>query len=174
MRRREKVWLLGLVAATMAVGCNRPIGPSPETAGGADKSTYLLRDEPPGAKSVQAARKECQDGDEVVVAGRIGGEAKPWIEGRAGFWIVDGSLKSCDQNNENCETPWDYCHMAKEELRKNMATVKIVDEQGRTVPVDARHLLGVKELQTVVVKGRAKRDEQGNLTILGTGLYARP
>jgi hypothetical protein len=40
--------------------------------------------------------------------------------------------------------------------------------------VDARELLGVKELQTVVVKGKAKRDEQGNLTVLASGVYPRP
>jgi hypothetical protein len=106
--------------------------------------------------------------------GRIGGDKKPWIDGRAGFWIVDASLKSCDQNDENCETPWDYCHMPKEELRRHVATVKVVDDQGATVSVDARELLGVKELQTVVARGKAKRDEQGNLTVLASGVYPRP
>jgi len=31
----------------------------------------------------------------------------------------------------------------------------------------------VKELQTVVVQGIAKRDEAGNLTVQATGLYVR-
>jgi hypothetical protein len=174
--RIHRVWLLGLAVAIFPTGCGQGIKPTGAETPARDEggARYLLGEEPPGAMTVLAARKECKDGDDVVVMGRIGGEVKPWIEGRAGFWIVDGSLKSCDQNNESCPTPWDYCHMPKEELRPNLATVKVVDEQGRTVPVDARKLLGVKELQTVVVKGRAKRDDQGNLTILTTGLYMRP
>jgi hypothetical protein len=177
MRHHEKVWLPGLLAVTLLIGCHpnsEPTGKSPVSASEADSARYLLKDEPAGAKAVRAARQECKDGETVVVVGRIGGDPKPWIEGRAGFWIVDASLKTCEENQENCPTPWDYCHMGKDDLRQNMATVKIVDDQGRTVPVDARRLLGVKEMQTVVVKGQASRDEQGNLTVLGTGLYVRP
>ncbi len=38
---------------------------------------------------------------------------------------------------------------------------------------DARELLKVKELSTVVVKGKAKRDDAGNLTILASGVYVK-
>ena len=54
-----------------------------------------------------------------------------------------------------------------------MVEHKFVDEQGQTVAVDARELLGLKESQMVVVQGKAKRDEQGNLTVLAEGLYVR-
>src|SRR5262249_43568391 len=139
------------------------------------KENYLLTDEPNGAKGVIEARKDAKDGDEVVVLGRIGGNARPWVEGRAAFWIGDDSLKACkDTQDDDCPTPWGYCCTPKEELVKAMATVKVVDEQGQTVAKDARELLGVKELQTVVVRGRAKRDEEGNLTVLVAAVYARP
>jgi hypothetical protein len=165
---------MSLLFAIWAAGCSDNNKPGPSSPGRDDgNNVYLLKEEPSGAKTVQAARKECRDGDDVVVIGRIGGDAKPWIDGRAGFWIVDESLKTCIENQEECPTPWDYCHVPKEELRKYMTTVKFVDEEGRTVPVDARQLLGVKEMQKVVVKGRAKCDEQGNLSILATGLYIR-
>jgi hypothetical protein len=38
---------------------------------------------------------------------------------------------------------------------------------------DARDLLNVKENELVVVSGRAKRDDAGNLTVLATGVYVR-
>lgn len=38
---------------------------------------------------------------------------------------------------------------------------------------DARELLKVKELSTVVVKGKAQRDDAGNLTILASGVYVK-
>jgi hypothetical protein len=166
------------LALGLAVGCNEATKPADKSTAApvseADKAKYLLAEEPAGAKAVLAARQEAKDGDDVVIVGRIGGEAKPWVEGKAAFWIVDASLKSCKDNpGDKCETPWDYCCEPKEQLRQAMATVKIVDEQGKTVAADARQLLGVKELQTVVVRGQAKRDENGNLTVLATGLYVR-
>jgi len=41
------------------------------------------------------------------------------------------------------------------------------------VKADARELLNVKEMSTVVVKGKAQRDEAGNLTILASGVYVK-
>ena len=38
---------------------------------------------------------------------------------------------------------------------------------------DARELLRVKELSTVVVKGTAQRDEAENLIILATGIFVK-
>ena len=38
---------------------------------------------------------------------------------------------------------------------------------------DAKGLLKVKELTTVVVIGKALRDEAGNLTVLATGVYVK-
>ena len=114
-----------------------------------------------------------KDGDEVVVVGHIGGDPNPWVEGRAAFWIVDPSIKPCPPG-EGCKTPWDCCCLPKEDLLKAMATVKVVDDEGKTVPVDARKLLGVKESMTVVAHGIAKRDEKGNLTVLTDTLFVRP
>lgn len=49
----------------------------------------------------------------------------------------------------------------------------MVDENGTLVKVDAKELLGVKELSTVVVKGKVKRDDFGNLTVLASGVYVK-
>ncbi len=38
---------------------------------------------------------------------------------------------------------------------------------------DARELLKVKELSTVVIQGTARRDDAGNLTVLATGVYVK-
>jgi hypothetical protein len=162
-----------LLTGALATGCSGGPTSSPnKPAAGGDK--YRLAEEPAPAKAVGEVRKDAKDGDEVVVVGRIGGNVKPWVDGRAAFWIIDSSLKSCkDTEGDDCPTPWDYCCTPREELVKMMATVKVVDEHGQTVSTDARELLGVKELQTVVVRGKAKRDEQGNLTVLAPGVFVR-
>jgi hypothetical protein len=169
-------WCAVLLAVVLAAGCNRGEAPPAASAQkldaalGGDK--YLLTEEPAAAKPVKEVRREARDGDEVVVVGHIGGDAKPWVEGRAAFWIVDPSIKPCPPE-ENCPTSWDCCCESREDLLKAMATVKVVDAQGHTIPVDARQFLGLKESQTVVVRGKAKRDEKGNLTILASGLFVR-
>ena len=51
--------------------------------------------------------------------------------------------------------------------------IKIVDENGSLVKTNAQELLDVKELSTVVVKGTAKRDDAGNLTVLASGVFVQ-
>ena len=171
--KKSVAWFAFCLTAALATGCSLSTPPAANVPA-ADGAKYLLAAEPAGAKPVKELRGDAKDGDEVVVVGRIGGTAKPWIDGRAGFTIVDLSFIPCNaKEGDTCSTPWDYCCDSKDELVKGMATVKVVDESGQSVPMDARQLLGVKELDTVVVRGRAKRDDQGNLTVLAAGIHRR-
>ena len=140
---------------------------------GVDGSQFLLASEPEGAVDVIKNREVASDGDDIVIVGRIGGSANPWIDGWAAFSIVDESLKACsDIEGDNCPKPWDYC-CETEKLPNATALVKIVDDQGELIKVDAKGLLNISELSTVVVEGKAKRDDAGNLTVLGSKLYVR-
>lgn len=143
------------------------------STGAVDDSRFLLADEPAGASDVIEVRANASDGDDVVIMGRIGGSPNPFIDGSAAFSIVDGSLKACsDIPGDMCPQPWDYCcETAK--LPTATALVKVVDEQGALVASDARQLLQVRELSTVVVKGTAQRDEEGNLTVLADGVHVK-
>ncbi len=140
---------------------------------GIDASVYALSAEPDGAHNVIAARDAVQDDQDIVILGRIGGGENPWVEGRAAFSIVDPSLRACsDIPGDDCPVPWDYC-CETDKLPTSMALVTIVDEEGQVIKADARALLDVKELSTVVVKGKAKRDDAGNLTVLASGVYIK-
>ena len=46
-----------------------------------------------------------------------------------------------------------------------------VDEDGKIVKQDARELLGVKELDTLTIVGKAKRDKAGNVTVLASKVF---
>jgi hypothetical protein len=160
----------------LAAGCGptgSTGGPQTSDPGAATSPTVaegkklLLDSEPAGAKGVIEVRKKARDGDEVTVVGRVGGASKPFTEGRAGFLIVDPSLKPCEDGD--C----DYCEIPPDELAAARASVRFVDAQGKTLPAGARELFGIKELTTVVVKGMANRDDKGNLTIVGNKLYVR-
>jgi hypothetical protein len=163
---------LRYLCATLVVctlGCNN-VTPPPDPAVSVDAAPYKLAAEPPAAKGVIAARTDAKDGEPVVVVGRVGGAAKPFTAGRATFLIVDPSFKP----SMGCKCPWDYCETPDDELKAGTATVKVVDDGGKSLPAGAKDLFGLKELTTVVVTGTAKRDDRGNLTILARGLFVRP
>lgn len=161
-----------IVTASVIAGCGTSSSsPNTTAAPSADGARYRLTAEPAGAKGVKQVRGDSKDDDEIIVVGRIGGDANPWIDGQAAFLVVDTELKPCS-SEEGCPTPWDYC-CDSNSLPENKAMVKVIGEDGKPVAVDARKLLGLKELQTVVVHGRARRDESGNLTVLADGVYVR-
>lgn len=145
-----------------------------ETAAPAvDGAKYLLASEPEGAKDVINVREAAADEEEITIVGRIGGDANPWVDGLAAFKIVDPSLKACsDIPGDQCPKPWDYC-CETDKLPAATALVKFVNEQGDVVKSDARELLDLTELQTVVVHGKAQRDDAGNLTVLADGVFVR-
>ena len=144
-----------------------PVDPS------AEGQKFVLSSEPGEVQTVIDVRKSAKDDDEVVLVGKIGGSENPWIEGRAIFTLVDESLKSCDQiPGDNCPVPWDYC-CATDKLKDASALIKFVDENGQPIKTDARELLGVRELTQVVIKGKAKRDDDGNLTVLASGVFVK-
>jgi hypothetical protein len=156
-------------ASVMAMACPLTFAAAAETA---DQKGLLLEEEPKDAKEVQAVRKDAKNGEEVTVVGRIGGRKNPWVKGAAAFSIVDTSLKSCDQiEGDSCPTPWDYCCEA--DLPKSTLFVTFVDDAGKIVKKDARQLLKIKELQTVVVQGKVKRDKSNNVTLVASKLYLR-
>ncbi len=170
---RKLISLLGSFAMIVAVvGCTQESAEQ-TSASSVDGAMFTLSNEPEGAKEVIQVREDAEDGDEVVIVGRIGGGENPWIDDRAAFTIVDNSLRACsDIPGDGCKKPWDYC-CETPKLPTSTALVKVVDESGDLVQTDARQLLNVEELSTVVVRGKAKRDDDGNLTVLASGVYVK-
>lgn len=135
-------------------------------------SKYVVTTEPADALPVGDARESAENDEQVTVVGLIGGSVEPFVDGLAAFTIVDPKVPYCAAD-EGCPTPWDYC-CTQDRVKDNIATVKVVDESGNPVADDARQLLGVKELSTVVVQGKAQRDDEGNLTVAATKVFVRP
>ena len=149
--------------SALMVGC----GKSPSSGGAG--SIYLTTTEPAGAVGVAAAKGGTDES--ITVVGRIGGSEKPFVEGLAAFTIVDPQIEPCGKE-EGCPTPWDYC-CAQDKMKDNLATVKVVDAKGAPVSGDAKELLKVKELSTVVVQGKRQSDAEGNLTILASKVFVK-
>jgi hypothetical protein len=171
MARRFIFGVAILSSTVVLAACTRQV--EQRSAPAASGAAYRLSAEPVGAQGVAEIRKSAKADENVVVVGRIGGDVKPWVEGMAAFLLTDTSMTPCSERaGDSCPTPWDYC-CEVDRLKDAKVMVKLVDQQGQIVKNDARQLLDIKELDTVVVRGRAQRDEAGNLTILADGVYRR-
>lgn len=171
MLNRVKLYGALVITAALTVGCSESNPPAEsgtdQASAAAPDTQYLMAEKPADAQGVGDARQS--DAEDVTVVGRIGGDEKPFVDGIAAFTIVDPKVPHCAPD-EGCPTPWDYC-CTQDQVQGNKALVKIVGSDGKSVMKDARGLLGVKELSTVIVRGKAKRDEEGNLTVLADQVY---
>lgn len=159
-------------------GCSQKPDATPASSTGsrqpsAEGARYRLVTEPSGARGVADVRATAQDGEHVVVTGRIGGDANPWVNGRAAFSLVDSSLRACsDIPGDACPTPWDYC-CETGKLKTGKLLVKVVDDSGALIAADARELLGVAELDTLVVDGTLQKGDDGTAVLLARGIYVK-
>lgn len=128
---------------------------------------FLLPAAPASSVGVNELKEKVKSGDQVSVSGRVGGGVKPWIEGRAAFVLVDSYAPL-----PSAECGPDCPHCAAEIAASSMV-VKFLDENGKTIAVDSRQLLGVKEEEEVIVNGVATRDEQGNVALTATGIFIK-
>lgn len=169
---------IALAVATLALaGCGQDAGVVVGTPGpivpAVDMSSYMIPELPEDAASVIETREQAKDGDEVILVGRVGGSSNPWIDGRVAFSIVDESLKACsDIEGDECAMPWDYC-CETDKLPGGTALVKFVDGEGNIIEGNAKELLDIQELSTVIIKGEAARDDAGNLTVLARGAFIK-
>lgn len=178
MRSFALMAVLSAVSLPCITGCGNSTQStaiaSHATAINIDGSKFLLDEEPAGAVGVIAARESAEDGEPLVLVGRIGGSANPWIDGRAAFMLLDASMSVVAEGEEDSAEGelcmGDCC--ATERLGCT-TLVKVVDEQGRLVPVDSRKLLGLREADMVVVQGTVKKDKSGNFVMLAKGVYVR-
>ena len=81
----------------------------------------------------------------------------------------------CLAPGDGCQTPWDYCCMSPEQLTANLATVQIIDDQGRPLAVDLTSHSKIKPLATLVVRGTVgPRPDPAVLVINATGIFVEP
>ncbi|NOY29412.1 MAG: hypothetical protein GXP28_04315 [Planctomycetes bacterium] len=138
-----------------------------------DGSQFLLAEEPTGAVGVIVARESAEDGKPLVLVGRIGGAANPWIDGRAAFTLLDASMSVVAEGEDSVESELCMGDCCATERLECTTLVKVVNAQGKLIPVDSRELLGLKESDMVVLEGTAKKDESGNFVMLAKGVFIR-
>ncbi|MBA61924.1 MAG: hypothetical protein CMJ76_06105 [Planctomycetaceae bacterium] len=171
LRRIRGMVFIGMVLTILGCGENSEtmqVHTGPSELG----KSLLLNIEPSNAMDVSEVLQLGSNANSVVVVGRIGGSRNPWVDGLAAFTLTDLSLTSCIEIDEDhCETPWDFC--CDPELSKNILLVQMMSAQGDLINEGARQLLGVSELDTVVVEGEIEQDASGNITLAAKTLYLK-
>ena len=127
----------------------------------------------------------CAEGLEVVMVGLVGGlpnAAKetqpdfPFVKGYAIIMVADPlAVAEFDSGGHN-HAPGEECAFCAAHAADSsalLATVKFTDENGKVLSVDARKLFDLKEKETVVVRGKARLDQDGMLVVDAKGLYVR-
>jgi len=137
-------------------------------------SKYLLSEKPTSSISVSTARQNPTPGQEVTITGKIMGTMNPIVESAAVIVIGDPTkMTSCDLiHDDSCSTPWDVCCDDNEEVKANIATIQLVDKNGKRIKQTLRGLNNLKELSKVVVKGTIdESSSKENLIINASALY---
>ena len=170
--------LAGCVVLVLA-GCDQgtpaPSGESDETMlqSATLPSGLLLAEAPTGAKTVAELKESAKDGDQVVMHVVVGGREKPIVDNRAVMTVVDAAMKNqCTLPGDSCTTPWDYCCASPKQLKPNLATVQIVNDDGDPLAIDLAKVSGIKPLAVLVVKGEVgPRPDPGTLIVNATGFF---
>lgn len=149
--------------------------PDATTSGGGQSAlvnSVMLADMPAAHVGVGAAKENATEGDQVVLMGVIGGSRSPITEGAPVFTIVDRTLDNCaDIPGDNCPVPWDYCCEPKDSLIAHTATIKVVNDAGDLLSIDAA-ALGLSPNDEVVIVGTvAPRPFAEQLTVNATGVH---
>ena len=151
-----------------------PAPPENEKSFPTNLTSLLLSDKPANAVSVTAARKTPTPGTEVVVAGDIIGKVDVFVDNRAMLTIGDPEvITSCNRMEEDhCATPWDVCCDDPDVIKNSIATIQILDADGKLIKTGLKGLGNMKELSQVIIKGTvAEGSGPDNLLITATGIH---
>lgn len=162
-----------LVLTASLVGCAGESGEFLEELV-AQRTRLVLSTEPPGAIGILDVCEQLDslNKKELVIVGKIGGVAEPWTPGQATFVIADPFLLAGDEHNPQCDCP--FCESNRKlDPVAGLALVEFNSDDGKVLSIDAQRLFELKTHQIVVVRGRARTNELGNLIVAANGLYVR-
>jgi hypothetical protein len=146
-----------LFAAFAVISCEKqePAASVESTAPTATFDSYFSYQPISEPKAIHVARTDAKPGDAIVIHGLVMGREKVFVDGRASFLLGDREkLTPCNEKGgDECETPWDNCCDSKEAKREGIASIQIVDAEGRVLTGGLKGVNGLKELSAVTVNG---------------------
>ncbi|MGB0716324.1 MAG: hypothetical protein ACPGXK_10625 [Phycisphaerae bacterium] len=176
---------VSFLALIMLAGCKQenqkeqnPVAGKPKmsesgTAAAGLPAGLLVSQNLPNPKSVAEVKADATITGDVVIAGRIGGNKQPFVEGLAMFMLADNVMKTCDEKHgDACPTPWDYCCEPEESLKANLAMIQVVGDDGKPIRTGLESKL--KPSARVTIAGKVASREGGSLLINAEKIYVQP
>ncbi|MEY4570420.1 MAG: hypothetical protein RLZZ398_1859 [Verrucomicrobiota bacterium] len=166
-----KTTCLLIATAALFTSCDeKPTQAAATTAKETSTALSAVLATPPAEepKSIHLIRISAKAGDEITLSGRIMGNANPFVEGRAAFILGDPEiLTACnDTPGDKCETPWDACCDSPEDKKRGIATIQIVDPEGRVLKESVEGVGGLEKLATVTVTGKVAEGSSADRLIV--------
>ena len=166
------IWLI-VFAGIFAAGCGTKelVTSSGKLPAGGGK--YILATEPSDPQTPTEVKESVTEPTLVAITGRIdAGDVEPFQDGVASFLI--SQLPEGD-HAEGDPDPADNCPFCKRKLTNApKAVVRILDDSGEVMTVDARKLLGIAKGDVVVVRGSATFLEPVNtVQVDAEGIFVR-
>ncbi|QDU91184.1 hypothetical protein Pla175_46040 [Pirellulimonas nuda] len=182
--------LLAIGGPWIVVGCADSARQA-EIASAREK--YLLTSKPTDAIPVLAVRDQdleaSEEGVDVVFTGKIGGMPNPWPEREKAFpwrteqavvFVVDPATAAefADHQHAPGSAGCAFCERRAMGMATSVATVSFgADTAHGPTPIDVRTLFDLREGDTVVVRGKAKRvgdADTGLIDVVADGIYVEP
>jgi hypothetical protein len=141
----------------------------PTTSAPSATLSAVLAAAPTGQPSpIHLIRTTAKPGDVITVSGKIMGNRKPFVEGRSAFILADPDvLTACNEiPGDNCETPWDTCCDSPEDKKRGIATIQVVDTDGRVLKESVEGVGGLDNLASVTVTGKVAEGSSTDLLII--------
>ncbi|HBV61523.1 MAG TPA: hypothetical protein DEF45_00730 [Rhodopirellula sp.] len=162
-----------LFLGVFVVGCDTK--ESVTNSGGvpSDGGKYILTTEPADPQTPTEIKESITEPTLVAITGRIhAGDVEPFQDGVASFLI--SQLPEGDHAEDDPDHA-DNCPFCKRKLKNApKALVRILDDSGEVMTVDARKLLGIAKGDVVVVRGSATFLEPVNtVQVDAEGIFVR-
>ena len=167
-RSRHFIFAIGILV--MAVFISGMVGAQSKQsqASAGLPSDLFVKALPDNPVDVGEARKTAQQGQQIVLRGRIGGMPNPFADKYAIFVLSDLNLLLCV---EKCATPWDYCCTPREKILANVATVQVVGGKGKPLNVSIKGVNGLNPLSEVVVRGLVAKQDGKTLIVNAQNIF---
>ena len=165
---------LSLLALVPWLGCTGSSNSAPSAAG----AKVLLDAEPADVSGLVDLKSSLitgiapMDGESAIEGRVVSGQ--DWEPNSAMFLVRDlqADTEHTHDHGDGDHSECAFCQ-AKEKQTGAMALIQVVDDQGHTISMDARKLLGVEESQIVVAQGSPTIDEDGTLVFAASKIFIR-
>jgi hypothetical protein len=168
---KTKTTCLILATAALLASCGKKEASvtAPTVSAPSASLSAVLAAAPTGEpKSIHLIRTTAKPGDEITISGKIMGNEKPFVEGRAAFILGDPEvLTACNQDPvDKCTTPWDACCDSPEDKKRGIATIQIVGADGRVLKELIEGVGGLVNLAAVTVSGKVAEGSTTDVLVI--------